>query len=408
VKIEEATTITHAGLSESFFGMFKETTLACVFDVGGLIAGFMIAVQLGVFHLSPWAIALYPAVVSVKGIITGLLTGRLSTALHLGTVYPKFFGNTKTFYQLIEAMVVLTLATSATITLVATVFGTLFWGILVTDFSAILAVMVSTMSLSLLVTLITVKFTFLSFKESLDPDIIVYPAISTVANIVITFLYIAVLNLYFSGSVGKWTILIFGLINVLLVLVILPRNFHEPEFVKTLKESLLTVLWVAFLVNVTGSVLKGISNLAAGLNEIYTVYPAMIDMMGDVGLVLGLAATTKLALGVVTPSFSSIKYHLKNIFSAWLAVLMLFAVLGLLSSAINGIVSFGGISKLLLLLFVSNVIGFAVIVIVSYGISIITFERGLDPDNFVIPVESSLADAITTIMLYVALLLIAK
>jgi hypothetical protein len=49
--------------------MFKETALAGLFDIGGLIAGFMIAMQLGIFQLSPWAIALYPAVVSIKGIL---------------------------------------------------------------------------------------------------------------------------------------------------------------------------------------------------------------------------------------------------------------------------------------------------------------------------------------------------
>ena len=128
IKGQASALISHAGRSKSFFGMFKETSLACLFDVGGLFAGFMIAVQLGVFQLSPWAIALYPAIVSVKGVISGLLTGRLSTALHLGTVYPKFFGNTKSFYKLIEAMVVLTLATSATISVIAILFGTLFWG----------------------------------------------------------------------------------------------------------------------------------------------------------------------------------------------------------------------------------------------------------------------------------------
>ena len=387
--------------------MFKETSLACLFDIGGLIAGFMIALQLGVFQLSPWAIALYPAVVSVKGVITGLLTGRLSTALHLGTMYPKFFGNTKSFYKLIEAMVVLTLATSATISGISIVFGTLFWGITVADFPAILAVMVATLSLGLLMTLITVKFTFLSFKESLDPDTIVYPAISTVADIVITFLYIGVLNLYFSGgSLGKGVIVLFGLINVILVLIILPRNIREAEFIKTLKESLPTMFLIAFMVNITGTVLKGISTLANGRREIYTVYPAMIDMMGDVGLVVGSAATTKLALGVLTPSFSSIKNHAKNIFSAWTASLVLFAVLGFLSLAINGMFSLQGITNLLLILFVSNVIAFTVIVILSYAISILTFKRGLDPDNFVIPVESSLADSITTIALFVALIVI--
>jgi mgtE-like transporter len=387
--------------------MFKETALACLFDIGGLIAGFTIALQLGVFQLSPWAIALYPAVVSVKGVITGLLTGRLSTALHLGTVYPRFFGNTKSFYKLIGAMVVLTLATSATISAIAIVFGTLFWGITIADFPAILTVMVATLSLGLLITLITVKVAFVSFKKSLDPDTIVYPAISTVADIIITFLYIGVLNLYFSGGpVGKWAIIIFGLINVFLVLIILPRNLRETEFLKIIKESLPTMLLVAFMVNITGTVLKGISNLADGRREIYTVYPAIIDMMGDVGLVVGSAATTKLALGVLAPSFSSIKNHAKNIFSAWTASLVMFAVLGLLSLAINGMFSLQGISSLLLILFVSNVIAFTVIVLLSYGIAIFTFKRGLDPDNFVLPIGSSLADSITTIALFVALLLI--
>jgi mgtE-like transporter len=386
--------------------MFKETALACLFDIGGLIAGFTIALQLGVFQLSPWAIALYPAVVSVKGVITGLLTGRLSTALHLGTIYPRFFGNTRTFYSLIGAMVVLTLATSATISAISIVFGTLFWGVTIAEFPAILTVMVATLSLGLFITLITVKFTFISFKKSLDPDTIVYPAISTIADIVITFLYIGVLHLYFSGSIGKWAIIIFGLINVFLVLIIIPRNMHQAEFLKIIRESLPTMLLVAVMVNVTGTVLKGISNLAATRREIYTIYPAIIDMMGDVGLVVGSAATTKLALGVLTPSFSSIKNHAKNIFSAWVASLLLFAVLGFFSLGLNGLFTLQGIANLLLILLVSNLIAFSIIVISTYSISILTFKRGLDPDNFVIPVESSLADALTTIALFIALLLI--
>jgi mgtE-like transporter len=193
---------------------------------------------------------------------------------------------------------------------------------------------------------------------------------------------------------------------VVLVLIIVPRNIRDREFLRIIKESLPTMLLVAFLVNITGTVLKGISNLAAGRREIYTIYPAIIDMMGDVGLVVGSAATTKLALGILTPSMSSIKNHAKNIFSAWTATLMLFAVLGFLSLALNGMLSMQGVFSLLPILFVSNVIAFTAIMVVSYAIAILTFKRGLDPDNFVIPVESSIADAITTIALFVTLLLI--
>ncbi len=386
--------------------MFKETTLACLFDIGSLIAGFMIALQLGIFQLSPWAIALYPAVISVKAVITGLLTGRLSTALHLGTVYPKFFGNTKSFYKLIGAMVVLTLATSATISVISIIFGTLFWGVTLNEFPAILSVMVATLSLGLLVTLITVEFTFISFKKSLDPDTIVYPAVSTLANIVITFLYIAVLHLYFSSPDSKWAIILFGLINVFLVLFILPLNMRDTEFRKIIKESLPTMLLVAFMVNITGTLLKGISNLADGRREIYTVYPAMIDMMGDAGLVVSSAATVKLTLGALAPTFGSIKNHAKNILSAWASSLILFVALGVITLAINGMFTAPALYNLMLILLVSNVIAFASIVLISYGISILTFKHGLDPDNFVIPVGSSLADALTTVALFVTLLII--
>ncbi len=387
--------------------MFKETSLACLFDLGGLIGGFVIALTLGVFQLSPWAIALYPAVVSVKGVTTGLLTGRLSTALYLGTVYPKFVGNTKSFYKLIGAMVVLTLATSATISVIAMLFGTLFWGVTINEFPAILTVMVATLSLGLLTTLITVKFTFISFKRSLDPDTIVYPAISTVANILITLFYIGVLHLYFTaGAIGRWAIVLFGLINVFLVLYIIPLNIRQTEFRRIIKESLPTMLLVAFVVNITGTVLKGISNLADGRREIYTLYPAIIDVIGDAGVVAGSAAMVKLTLGALAPKFSSIKNHAKNYLSAWTATLVLFVALGVSSLALNGIFTATRFLRVLGLLFVTDIIAFTAIALVTYGIAILTFKRGLDPDNFVIPVVSALADALTTIALFVTLLLI--
>ena len=386
--------------------MFKETSVACLFDLISLIPGFIIALQLGIFNLSPWALALYPAVISVKAVITGLLTGRLSTALHLGTMYPRFFGNTKSFYRLIASMIVLTLGTSVTISAFSFVFGTLFWGVTVNEFSSILSVMVATLSLGLLVALTTLQLTFISFKRSLDPDTVLYPAVSTVANIVMTFLYIAVLHVFFSGTNGKWAIIFFGLINVFLVLFVLPINIRNKEFRQILKESLPTMVLVAFIVNVTGTLFKSIGNFAGPRREIYTVYPAMIDMIGDAGLVVGSAATVKLTLGLLKPSLGSIKNHIKNILSAWASTLLLFMAMGVIALAINGIFNIWEVTNLLLILLVANVISFVAIVVVSYAIAILTFKRGLDPDNFVIPVENSLADAITTAALLAALLLI--
>ncbi len=386
--------------------LLKETSLAYIFDIGGLLAGFMVASQLGIFLVSPWAIAVYPAILSAKGVIGGLLSGRLSTALHLGTIHPRFFRNTASFYKLFEALVVITLATSVAMSSIAIVFGNLFWGITFSDFPAILSVVMATMAIGLLLSLITIKVSFVSFKRGLDPDIVVYPIMSTVADIFITLFYIGVISLFFSGYLGSWIIAAIALAFGFLVLYILPKNMHEVDFIKTIKESMTTMLLVAFVVNVTGTVLKQISYFVADRKEVFTVYPALIDTIGDVGSVVGSTATTKLALGLLTPSLFSMRSHAKNIFSAWSASLMVFVVLTVLSLAINGLFSMVSFLSLLSVLLIANLIAVAAIVLLSYSISILTFKRGLDPDNFVIPIESSFADSITSIALLVALLLI--
>ena len=394
------------GGSKEFLGIFKETSIAYFFGLGGLLAGFMIAYQLDVFRLSPWAMALYPAIVSAKGVIGGLLSGRLGTALHLGIIKPSFFGNTKSFYRLLEAILVITLVTSILICAISLIFGQLFWGITIADFPAILSVVIATMSLGLLLSFVTIKVAFLSFKKGLDPDVIVYPIMSTIADIFITFCYILILSLFFFNEQGKLAISFIALIPILFICYILPKNLHEMEFVKTLKESMITMVFVALIVNITGTVLNGISTFVADRKEIFTVYPALIGMIGNVGSVVGSTATTKLALGLLTPSFSSIKQHSKNILSAWSASIIMFILFALLSLLIHGILSLSSFAWFTYVLLVANVIAVVAIIILSYSISILTFKRGLDPDNFVIPIESSFADSITSIALFAALLLV--
>ncbi len=98
-----------------FAETFKESLMALAFNLFGIVAGTIVALNLGLFEsqFAPWAIAIYPAIISARGMIAGLLSGHLSTGLHVGTVQPRFFGNTRNFYALIHAIVVLTLETSA-------------------------------------------------------------------------------------------------------------------------------------------------------------------------------------------------------------------------------------------------------------------------------------------------------
>jgi len=85
---------------------------------------------------------------------------------------------------------------------------------------------------------------------------------------------------------------------------------------------------------------------------------------------------------------------------------VMFLVLAFSSPLINGLFSMSVFSNLLLVLLVANLIAVSGIVLLSYGVSILTFQKGLDPDNFVIPIESSFADSLMSIALLIALILV--
>ena len=376
--------------------------------MGGLIAGFFVVSQLGLFDKYPWALPLYAAILSAKGVISGLLSGRLGTALHLGTIYPRFFNNTKSFYKLIHEIVVMTFFVGIVMTSLSVIVGSAFWGVTLAESLDGVIVVLATMALGLTLTLVTIKVAFVTFNRGLDPDIVVYPIMSTAADVFITFCYILVLTIFDLFSLGgKIVMVVMVILHLAVVLYSVAIDRSDHEFRKNLRESLVTMFFVSVIVNITGTVLKNIRNVVEEkAGEIITVLPALVDMVGDVGSVVGSTATTKLALGLLRPSLTSIRNHARTIVSAWAASIVMFIVLSILSPALNGTLSISTFINILTILMLANIIAVIGIVLLSYGISILTFQRGLDPDNFVIPIESSFADSLMSIALLISLVLV--
>jgi len=268
--------------------------------------------------------------------------------------------------------------------------------------------MITTMGLSLIfIPPITIGVSILSFKHGLDPDVILYPITSTTDDVIITVCYILVLNGFFWLQPGRYLMIFFDLIFFSIVCYFSIKDYKEKEFMKTVKEFCLTLTLVAFIVNVTGSTLGHINQVIGGKPEVYVVYPALIDTMGGVGSIVGSTATTKLALGLISSSFSSIRKHLNEIGGAWMASLVMFTLYSIISFLTRRITALDDLMRFTAQLLVTNILAVSSIVIISYAAAILTYRRGWDPDNFVIPIESSLADGITTISLLIALTMIA-
>jgi mgtE-like transporter len=385
-----------------------QSLLSLAFDLGGIIAGLTVAASLGLFLREQWIIVLYPGIISLRGVIGGLFAGRLSTGLHLGTIPASLSGsNTKRFYLLWGSTIVLTFESSLLLGLVAVFFQMVSTSSLnILNVLTIFGTLFATMGLSILViSPLTIAIAFSSFKKGLDPDIVVYPIESTMADILVTICYLTILTLLLSGT-GLIIVTLVCIVFTGFVLGIFYRSRTETEFMRTLKESFYMMIIVAIMVNITGQVLSNISEFVGQKPKIYVVYPAIIDTIGDLGAIVGSTATTKLALGSLDSSVRSIKNHRIQIAAAWIASAAMFTIYALISSLYQSPSSVLEALTFLFLLLATNLFAGGIMILISFSVAILTFQKGLDPDNFVIPLESSLADVITTVSLFVMLSII--
>lgn len=386
-----------------------QSLLSLSFDIVGLLTGTLLVLYLGVLSINeaPWALFLFPGILSIRGAVGGLFSGHLGTRLHLGTIKASFTKNTRDFHTLFRVVITLTLVSGVAVGTGTWIFGLFLWDATLIDFIQLLTVITATMALSVVfVSPLTMVFSILSFRRGLDPDIIVYPITSPVSDIINTVCYVLSLILFFMfGSIGRYLILLLDIIFITFVVYILIKNLNETKFVEMIKEFLLTLVFVTIIVNITGSLLNRIGGITNG-QKIYSVYPAIIATIGGVGSIIGSTATTKLALGFIKPFFSSIKQHLNEIAGAWLASVVMFIIYGVVSSVMSGAETLGEMMMFTGQLLTTNIVAVSLMVFIAYAVAIFTFRRGWNPDNFVIPIESSLADTITTAAVLVALALL--
>ena len=387
----------------------SQSILSLSFDVIGLITGTLIVLYLGILSIeeAPWALFLFPGIISVRGAVGGLFSGHLGTGLHLGTIKPTFMKNTKGFQMLFRVIITLAFVSGVSLAIGAWIFGVFLWNATLVDLIPLLTVIIATMALSVVfVSPLTMLFSVISFRRGLDPDVVVYPVTSPLSDIINTSCFVFCLALFFLfGSLGRYIIWVLDLIFISVLIYIFVTNIKETSYKEIIREFLLTLFFVTIIVNITGSLLNRLAGISSR-KTIYTVYPAIIATIGGVGSIIGSTATTKLALGLIKPTFSSIKEHVNEIGGAWLASIVLFVVY-----ALSSLVIIGAPTHLDLIIFASqllfiNALAVSVMIIIVYTVAIFTFRKGWNPDNFVIPLESSLADTITTAAIILALTII--
>ena len=175
---------------------WREAALALlILTIGDAIAGAALGESTDLFLSIPGILILVPAVQEMRGNISGILAGRLSTALHLGLVHPKLRGNTTEYRDNVIATIVLSVLTPVGVGSIAYGISRLFSFDETTSLIIFILVALCAGVLSgTFQTILTILFAFMTYKRGLDPDTVVFPVLSSIEDVIsILSLIIAVI-----------------------------------------------------------------------------------------------------------------------------------------------------------------------------------------------------------------------
>lgn len=175
---------------------FKEMLAAEIISMtGGLFAGSLLAIFIDKILIIPGLFIILPGFLEMRGNLSGSLSGRLSTHLHLGTLQP-YFRRGKILVENTIATFMLVLLVSFILGLFALliiyfIFHTVVFEVL---YVALLAGIIS----NIIEIPLTIAATFFIFRKGHDPDNIMGPYVTTTGDIV------SIISLLAAIIILKW------------------------------------------------------------------------------------------------------------------------------------------------------------------------------------------------------------
>ena len=154
---------------------------------------------------------------------------------------------------------------------------------------------------------------------------------------------------------------------------------------------------------ISGTLLSSNEALLYTVPILLLILPALNSLIGDISTVLVSRLTTHLYIGSLQPKVQNSE-RLKEDFYGLLITLLLslgaLIFLGYLSSVFSGIEI---VNPLLITLIVCTTVLliFAMMFLLSFVSAIVLFKRGMDPNNFLIPLITSLIDFLTPLFLII-------
>lgn len=384
----------------------KEGVIAlfiCVF--GDLITGIILGKMTFFLEEYPGLLVLIPGAIGMRGNIFGSFGSRLSSNLHIGILTPEF-KKSETLNQNILSSVILTLILSLFLAIVAKLIciGLNFESMSFVDFTLI-SVFAGLISTALMLP-ITMFISLKSFQNGWDPDNVTTPIIGafgdlfTLPAIILAILFINILDY------GYLKEIVFFFLILIIILSFIQGLKSSQISKKIISESTPVLLLCSFLGVFSGSIFNSSLSTLIKNPSLLTLLPLFSGESGSLISILGARFSSAIHSGLIEPILKPKKNILYNFLITFILAIIFFPFIGFLADLssiifhINGL----GFNKIIPISTLSGFILIPIMAIIVFYITVISYRRGYDPDNIVIPISTSITDSISSLILIVVAL----
>ncbi len=171
------------------------------------------------------------------------------------------------------------------------------------------------------------------------------------------------------------------------------------SFKKIVRESYRILIVTVLIGLASGYMLEAYSGRITAI--ILAMVPPINGIGGNIGSILGARLSSALHLGTVTPDFRENEPLKTNIFASASLGVIVYGFIGLfffVSSLITGSTALESI-RVAMIFFGAGILLISIIIFTSVSSAFISYSRGTDPDNVVIPVVTTIVDVAGVISL---------
>ena len=384
--------------------VLKESLIALsICAVGDLCAGIILGNMEFFLKTYPGLMVIIPGAIGMRGNIFGSFGSRLSTHLHIGTLSPEF-KRSDILDENITASLILTMVLSVLLAVIAKIICIIFNFESISLYDFVMISFIAGLFSTIIMLPITMFISLKSFEGGWDPDNITTPFIAAVGDFfTLPAIILSVMTVNFIGFHPMVKMILFVVIIIITLASLISGYTADNDVRHIVRQSTPVLFFCSILGTVAGGILNNSISTLLKNQTLLTLVPLFSGESGGLVSILGARLSSGLHSGLIDPVLRPKKHTMENFIAIVTLAIVMYPLIGFLAE--SSTLAFGnigvGFPQSLSISLLAGMILILIMLLVVFYISTISYRRGLDPDNIVIPLSTSLTDSISTLILIV-------